>query len=284
MHLTITLANEALHKTIWYPTILGALAVIAGLILFVGSVYLLLGTNLGARLGFLISFTGLAGFMVVLSLLWMTTASPLNTLKGRLPQWKVQEVVPDVTKAKTEAVRDIATNANKAQGSDIANVKAAVDTALVTKVSTPTVEVLPNDNRFAKFQDVTKYMVLETYVIGGSRPQFWKGEFFHQTKYAVVEFCATDQTQTQVYGLPPLPPECASGADAQKGFVVLTFDLGSVRVPPFVAFLLFSVLFGLGLLCLHWREKDIMEAKAAEEAAKAPKPAPTPDDSELAKV
>ena len=34
MHLTITLANEALHKTIWYPTILGALAVIAGVILF----------------------------------------------------------------------------------------------------------------------------------------------------------------------------------------------------------------------------------------------------------
>ena len=172
MHLTITLANEALHKTIWYPTILGALVVIAGVVLFVGSVYLLLGTNLGARLGFLLSFTGLAGFLVVLSLLWMTTASPLNTLKGRLPQWKVQEVVPDITKAKTEAVRNIATNANKAQGSDIANVKAAVDTAIVTKVSTPTVEVLPNDNRFAKFADVTKYMVLDTYVIGGSSPQY----------------------------------------------------------------------------------------------------------------
>jgi hypothetical protein len=283
VHLTITLANEALHKSIWYPTILGALAVIAGVILFCGSVYLLLGTNVGARLGFLVSFTGLTGFLVVLSLLWMTTASPLNTLKGRLPQWKVQEVVTDVTKAKTEAVRDIATNANKAQGSDIANVKAAVDTALVTKQATPTVEVKPNDNRFAKFQDVTKYMVLETYVIGGSRPKFWKGEFFHQTKYAVVEFCATAD-QTVVYGLPPLPPECASGADAQKGFVVLTFDLGSVRVPPFMAFLMFSALFGLGLLCLHWREKDIMEAREAEAAAKAPKPTPTPDDSELAKV
>lgn len=283
MHLTITLANEALHKTIWYPTILGALAVVAGVILFCGSVYLLLGTNLGARLGFLVSFTGLAGFMVVLTLLWMTTASPLNTLKGRLPQWKVLEVTEDIGKAKTTEVRGIANPENKAQGSDIANVKAAVDTALVTKVATPTVEVKPNDNRFAQFPDVTKYMVLETYVIGGSRPQFWKGEFSHTPKYAVVQYCATAE-QNQVYGLPPLPPECATGAGAKKGFVVLQYDLGSVRVPPFVAFLGSLILFGLGLLCLHWREKDIMEAKAAEEAAKAPKPAPAPDDSELAKV
>jgi hypothetical protein len=283
VHVALILANEALHKTIWYPTILGALAVVAGIALFCGSVYVLLGTNLGARLGFLVSFTGLTGFLMVLSLLWMTTASPLNTLKGRLPQWKVQEVVTDVTKAKTEAVRDIATNANKAQGSDIANVKAAVDSAVVTKKSTPTVEVLPNDNRFAQFEDVTKYMVLETYVIGGSSPKFWKGEFTHSTKYAVVQFCAT-ATQEQVYGLPPLPPECATGDAAKKGFAVLEFDLGSVRVPPFMAFLAFTALFGLGLLCLHWREKDLASAKEAEEAAQRPEPVPAPDDPELAKV
>ena len=75
-------------------------------------------------------------------------------------------------------------------------------------------QVTPNDNRFAKFDDVTQYMVLETYEIGGSNPQFWKGEFNHSTKYAVVEYCKT-ATQTQTFGLPPLPPECASGADAQ---------------------------------------------------------------------
>jgi hypothetical protein len=283
VHVALILASETLHKTIWYPTILGALAVVAAVCLFCGSAYLLLGTNLGARLGFLVSFTGLTGFMVVLTLLWMTTASPLNTLKGRLPQWKVAEVVDDIGSAKTGEVRDIAVAANRAEGADIANVKAAVDTALVTKASTPTVEVDPNDNRFAKFDDVTKYMVLETYVIGGSSPKFWKGEFFHTAKFAVVQFCATAK-QDQVYGLPPLPPECASGADAQKGYVVLEYDLGSVRIPPFMAFLGSLVLFGLGLLCLHWREKDLAAAKEAEEAASRPDPVTAPDDSELAKV
>ena len=52
-----------MHKGLWYPTILGVLVVVAAIVLFCGSIYVLLGTNLGARLGFLIAFTGLMGFM-----------------------------------------------------------------------------------------------------------------------------------------------------------------------------------------------------------------------------
>jgi hypothetical protein len=279
----LTLASELVNPNIWYPTILGVLVVVAAVALFVGSVYLLLGTNLGARLGFLVTFTGLAGFLMILTLLWTTSATPLTVLKGRVPQWKVVEVVPSIAKAKTEAVHNAVTPANKAPDTDASNIKSAVDAALITKVSTPTVEVSANDNRFAQFPLVTDYQVLETYVIGGSNPQFWKGEFTHATKYAVVEFCKT-ATQTNTYGLPPLPPECATGADSHKGFVVLEYDLGSVRLPPFVAFVLSALCFGLGLLCLHWREKDVAAAKRASEAAKRPEPVPAPDDPELAKV
>jgi len=193
----VNLASELVNPNIWYPTILGVLVVVAAVVLFLGSTYLLLGTNLGARLGFLVTFTGLAGFLMILTLLWTTSATPLTVLKGRVPQWKVVEVVPDIAKAKTEAVRGAATPANKAPATDASNVKSAVDAALVTKVSTPTVEVSANDNRFAKFQGVTDYQVLETYVIGGSNPQFFKGEFFHQTKYAVVEFCKTPAAPTR---------------------------------------------------------------------------------------
>ena len=49
---TLVLAQEQIDKTLWYPTILGILVVVAGIVLFCGSVYLLLGTNLGARLGY----------------------------------------------------------------------------------------------------------------------------------------------------------------------------------------------------------------------------------------
>ena len=44
--------------------------------------------------------------------------------------------------------------------------------------------------------------------------------------------------------------------------MVLSRDLGSLRVPPFVAFIMSSILFVLGLLMLHWREKDENEVEA----------------------
>ena len=154
--------------------------------------------------------------MVVLTLLWCTTASPLNTLKGRIPQWKVLEVVNSPDKAKTTDVHGINTKKNIAEATEAANVKAAVDAALVTKVSTPTVEYTPNDNRFAKFGDVTKYQVLQTWEIGGSSPQFWKGEFTHSPQYAVVQFCEVAQVE-QPFGLPPLPPECSTAAGREEG-------------------------------------------------------------------
>lgn len=272
----LTLAAELLHKTLWYPTILGVLVVVAAVLLFCGSIYLLLATDLGARLGFLVAFTGLMGFLLILSTLWITTASPLNTLKGRIPQWKVQQVVTDLDQAKITAVRSIENKKNKVDTTEAANVKAAVDAAVVTKVGTPTLEVTPNDNRFAKFEDVTKYKILETYEIGGSNPQFWKGEFSHTPHYAAVQFCEVQQV-VQPFGLPPLPPEC--DPQGTSGWVILERDLGSLKVPALVAFFMFLIGFILGLLFLHWREKDQMEAEAAKaalEAENASAPAPVP--------
>jgi len=281
---SLTLAQEVLEKGIWYPTILGVLVVVAAVVLFLGSMYLLLGTNLGARLGFLIAFTGLAGFMVLLSLLWCTTASPLNTLKGRIPQWKVSEVISSPQKSKTSEVHGIKQKKNKAPATEASNVKAAVDAALVIKQSTPTVEYTPNDNRFAKFQDVTKYQVLQTWEVGGSKPQFWKGEFTHTPQYAVVQFCqVVDTTDAQPFGLPPLPPECDNSSDAVSGYVVLFRDLGSLRVPPFVALFMSAILFGLGLLALHWRERD-EQALEEQQRAAANRPVAVRDDPELTKV
>ena len=97
------------HKSLWYPTVLGILIVVAAVALFCGSVYLLLTTNLGARLGFLIAAAGLTGMMCLLSLLWLTTASPLDTLKGRQPTWKAIAQVGKLNASAIPAVRTIKT-------------------------------------------------------------------------------------------------------------------------------------------------------------------------------
>jgi hypothetical protein len=206
------------------------------------------------------------GFLVVLSFLWITTSSPLNTLKGRIPAWHVEEVVDSPADSSIPEVRTIETRENEVDTTEAANVKAAVDEALVTEVETATHTPAEDANEFALFDNVTQYQVLETFETGGSNPQFWKLELTHQPLYAAVQFCEVDAQDPEDadIGLPPLPPECADGGET--GWVVLSRDLGSLRFPPFVAFVAFTILFVLGLLLLHWRERDEQEAEAAAEA------------------
>ena len=265
----MTLGTELTDPNLWYPTILGVLVVVAAVVLFVGSIYLILGTNMGARLAFLVTVTALMGFMVVLTSLWITTASPLNTLKGSVPKWEIKEVVPSLDESKVTEVRDIEEDGTKVSTVEAANVKAAVDEGLVTKVSNAVEEFTPEDNEFALFDDVTQYKVLSTYEIGGSNPSWLDFQFTHTPRFAVVQFCGTDQTPI-IFGTVPPAPECApEGSEdaADNGFVVLEYNLGDVRFPPIVAFTSSVILFALGLLSLHWYEKDRKAIAAATEAA-----------------
>jgi hypothetical protein len=272
------LAAELIHKTIWYPTILGFLVVIFAIALFCGSVYLLLGTNLGARLGFLVAFTGLMGFMVLLSGLWITTTSPLNTLKGRIPSWKAVENVSDLSKAKTPAVRNIASTGKKVNATEAANVKAAADATLIQVQEIPAAPLTPAQKalqaKYAKFPIVTDYQVVNTYELGGGHPNPLNFEITHSPHYAVVQYCEV-QPSNVPFGIAPPPPVC-NNSSAKNGYLVMERDLGSLRVPPIVAFISSILLFGLGLLLLHWRERDEQLAEAAAKTTSSTPAAPVP--------
>lgn len=270
------LAAEHGRETLWYPTIVGVLAVVAGIALFCGSVYVLLATNLGARLGFLVAFTGLMGFMVLLTTLWITTASPLNTLRGGVPAWEARQVVGDLSRAKDPEIRHIDDNGRKVNATEASNVKAAVDDALVTKVDTAVETFPPEANKFARFAEVDEYLVVNTYEIGGSKPNPLEFEFTHEPLFAVAEFCGAEPSDLP-FGVAPPEPECAAPGTpeaADNGFIILERDLGSLRLPPLVAFIMSCILFGLGLLCLHWRERDERATRRqVEDTPRAPVPA-----------
>ncbi len=274
---SLILASGGLtERSLWYPTILGVLVVVAGVILFVGSIYLLLGTNMGARLAFLATFSGLMGLMVVLTSLWITTASPLNTLRGSVPAWKIQEVVPTLEESKIVAVRNIEADGVEVDAVEAANVKAAVDEGLVTKEDTATKTYTEEENKFAVYSDVTKFLTPTTWEIGGSSPSWLDGEFTHTPKYAVVEFCGV-APNSQPFGVAPDRPACAAAGTPEaedNGYVVLEYNLGDVRLPPVIAFISSLILFVLSLALFGWFERDRRAVQAAE-AASAPTPART---------
>jgi hypothetical protein len=75
----------------WDPQLRGILAVLVGVVVLMGSVYLLLGTNLGTRLGFLVALSAIFGWCTIMGLTWWVYGT--IGMLGEAPSWEVKEVV-----------------------------------------------------------------------------------------------------------------------------------------------------------------------------------------------
>jgi hypothetical protein len=264
--LLITAAEGPANPNLWNPTILGVLVVLSAIGLFCGSVYLLLGTNLGGRLGFLVSFASLTGFMVLLSTLWWTSGnSGIDPPHGHSPAWKVVEVVSTPEQSKFDAVHDAIKSGTAADATELANLRPAMDAALVHAAVVENTPAVPQP--LAQFDASLDYLTdfkgYQAAVVGGGT----KNLFWHNPRYAVVQFCPTE---------PDTPIGAAPSCDPlkDKQYAILTYDFGSLREPVVFQFWVPSVLlFGLSLLGLHWYEMDARERKKARVA---PAPVPTP--------
>ena len=73
------------------PGFKGILVVATAVAILGGSVYLLLATNMGARLGLLVAFAGLFGWLTILTLTWWIQP-PGNGPRGTIPSWKPVEI------------------------------------------------------------------------------------------------------------------------------------------------------------------------------------------------
>src|SRR4051794_31519114 len=74
------------------PGIRGILVVLTGFAVLCGSVYLLLATNMGARLGMLVAFAGLFGWLSILTLTWWISPPAIGP-RGTNASWKPVEIV-----------------------------------------------------------------------------------------------------------------------------------------------------------------------------------------------
>jgi len=81
----------------WDPEIRGALAVLTGVVVLMGSVWLLLATNMGVRLASLLALTGLFAWMTIMGAFWWVRGIGYH---GDPPSWQLVEIVEgDLDKA-----------------------------------------------------------------------------------------------------------------------------------------------------------------------------------------
>jgi hypothetical protein len=272
-------AHAILAGLTWDPQIRGAAIVIAAILILPGSVYLLLATNLGARIGFLVAIAGLSGWIAVMGVVWMVYGIGL---KGREPSWKPREVITGDIKASTVAAVTGFPNGWKAlpaSSPELADAQAAVDKLIVKPTGPPKEGEGGSDvsKEFPPiFSSTEDYVRVAGYRKGGDNELFKIGNhkffFRHSAHYDIVQV-QPSLDQPDFGGSPPKPV-----ADTRQPVIsiVMVRDLGSLRFPPFVIALSSMIIFGIVCNVLHRRDKEIWAKQAAEKEGGEKLPEPEP--------
>lgn len=248
----------------WDPQIRGFAIFITAIVLLPGSVYLLLATNMGAKMGLALAVTGLAGWMVIMGATWMVFGIGL---KGREAEWKALEMVTGPT---SQSLLDVMEEFPKGKWEELSQGDAILADAQATadKLLAPSsaeesgsghgegggeAEPDPVAERFeSPFGKTEDYVLLDGYRYGGEDYFF---TLRHRPHYVAVRV------------KPALFEESPAGFKPQPDLaqpittVIMIRDLGSVRFPPFLVTVTSALIFGVCCWNLHERDKEIMRAR-----------------------
>lgn len=270
--------SAALLAINWEPELRGVLTVILGTVAFMGSVYMILGTNIGARLGFLVALCGLAGWMALMGGIWWIYGIGL---KGADPSWVQvpgRTVIQDADDLYQAGVLE-----NRLQLSDVdvpADINDVVYDGFVSEEwrvlgeSEPAFgQAAASATVFLEEEDAFEagaFKVTNVFEIGGEAyPKIFGQDaldqiaFFHKPYYTVVEVSPYIPLRTEP-GRAPSAPEVDPTQEAQ--YVYMIRDLGSRREPAALITIGSTIVFLALAWMLHRRDRYVAEnlARKAE--------------------
>lgn len=260
-------ATMALTIT-WDPTIRGILVVLVSVLVLMGSAYVLLSTNLGVRLGFLVAAAAFWGWMTIMGLAWWAYGIGLQ---GPAPSWRVVEVLTstrpdDTSQAALVEARDLSAWTELPEGDVIrGEAQASADAALAGE-----------ESRVAVFESTGDYVTTDAYAIGGEEPGSLASRLPGPSppQYAIVQVQPVVPVVTLEEGqsCPPdakciqfgeTPPKAEPQPGAPEISVIMERDLGAKRLPPAIITLASAILLAITCSALHRRDK-IAEQRRAE--------------------
>jgi hypothetical protein len=246
------------------PEIRGILVILTAIVILPGSVYLVLGTDLGARLGFLVALAGLFGWMSIMSLIWLVYGIGL---KGREPSWQPKEIVVGATfqNAITPVVESVppkaGTDTKEADPTLVGWKLLAEDDPGRGQAVAAADDTIVNKAKIFKAasNDGPEYLPIAVYDKGGARfPKITDAidftAFFHKPHYVIVEVKPTVKTKTESGKAPPTP---VIDPSQPARYIVLERNLGSRRQPSFFILMGSSLIFLLLCLTLHRRDQYV---------------------------
>jgi hypothetical protein len=255
---------SALLAVSWEPEIRGWIIVIISVVVLMGSTYLILGTNLGARLGFLVALTGLAGWMMSMAIIWAIYGIGL---KGPEPTWHPSEPITIVRDGSLLNRTEIVEGSSDLKGLSSADAAKKISDQLVAEGWESLAESNPQRGQAVASADeiiqneakefaAGEYVAVAVYDKGGERfPKLGDSldflAFKHKPRYAIVEIAPLVPQRAE----PGRAPARAQIDEAQPHrYIVMIRDLGAKRRPAFLIGFGSGLIFFLLCWLLHRRE------------------------------
>lgn len=243
----------------WFPEVKGITVVLIGAAVMIGGSYLIVATNVGGRLGLLLTLAGLFGWMASMGIIWWAYGIGL---KGREPTWKPKEII---TGDLTAARYTIANDPTMLQATEEARSAGWIKLNEADPKRGQTVASADEIIQAAGVFAVGDYEAVAVYDKGGERwPNLsfdlWKfGKinldyvaFRHDPHYAVVELKPLVKQATEPGKAPPTPIVDES---QPPRFIVMIRDMGTKRQPSVFITIGSSIIFGLLCYMLHKRDQ-----------------------------
>ncbi|MAT04159.1 MAG: hypothetical protein CL424_03830 [Acidimicrobiaceae bacterium] len=266
----------------WEPELRGLLTVMIGAAVWMGSVYLILGTNLGARLGFLVSLAGLFGWMALMGAVWWIYGIGL---KGDEPSWEgvtgstvIQEVDLLYQAGVLEEPLDLEPDTTPSEASAALREQILDEGWTEVEASAPEFgQAQASAELFLEEEDALgpgEYAVTAVFEVNppaesaypklGPNGEFDQLAFFHDSYYTLVEVAPFEEILTEP-GRAPIPPEIDE--TRQRQYVYMIRDLGSLRQPAGYITIGSTLVFLVLCWLLHRRDRFVAQNLARKSAA-----------------
>lgn len=265
----------------WEPEIRGLLTVIIAVVILCGSIYMILATNMGARLAFLVSLTALFGWLMLMGMTWWIYGIGL---KGPDPTWAevpgktvLQDTQALYTAGVLETLPVIPDDATFPEEADLVAEQMLVEGwEILDKSSAEFGQVQAQASVFLEEEEAFEagqFEIVEVFDIGGDRyPKINDTldffAFFHEPHYVLAEAAPLVQVRTEP-GRAPVPPQIDD--TQQRQYVYMVRDPGAKRQPAMVLTIGGGAIFLALCFLLHRRERFLREnlAMPIEPAPKA---------------
>jgi len=249
----------------WQPELRGIVVVLIAAVVLIGGTYLVVGTNVGARLGFLLVIAAFFGWMMTMGAIWWTYGIGL---KGPTPFWHPAEPVTIVRDSSLMVGAEILKVEPTLGGDPVANA-ASISTQLQTEGWHLLDEADPQRGQAVAASDAIlqieakefpagSYLSVAVYDRGGERfPKINDSldffAFFHKPRYALVEVAPVVPQHVEPGRAPARP--VVDTAQPHR-YVHMLRDLGAKRQPAMF------ITFGSGLiflmLCWLLHRRDLL--------------------------